>query len=137
MPLKLADLTETLDFLDAARGEGQAWIDRRTGVAYFQSEYADWEEPLPDDIESDHYVEAPDRRTLGLGRRVALDFALEHMADDVQEVRDAFARKGAFARFKALVTQRGLLEQWYAFSAAADEAALRAGCEEEGLELSD
>ena len=35
------------------------------------------------------------------------------------------------------VAQRGLLDQWYAFSAAADEAALRAWCEEEGLELSD
>jgi hypothetical protein len=59
------------------------------------------------------------------------------MADDFQDVRDAFSRKGAFARFKALVTQQGLMDQWYAYAAAADEAALRAWCEEEGLELSD
>ena len=137
MPIPVAELMDALEFADAARGERRAWIDRRTGDTYYHSEYADLDEPLPDDIESEHYVEVPDRGALGLGRRVALDFALEHMADDFEAVRDIFSRKGAFARFKALVTQRGLLDQWYAFSAAAEEAALRAWCEEEGLELSD
>ena len=139
MPLSLADLMDAFEFADSASGEGQAWVDRRSGETYCYSEYAgDWNEALPDDIEdNEHYVAVPDRRALGLGRRVALDFAREHMAGDFEAVLEIFNRKGAFARFKGLVTQRGVLDQWYAFSAAADEAALRAWCEEEGLELAD
>ncbi len=40
-----------------------------------------------------------------------------------------FRRKGAYGRFKPLLQDRGPLERWYAFEAAATERALKDWCE--------
>lgn len=132
----------TIDALKAALmfAETDAYVDRRTYEIYAYSDLlGEWDQEPPDDIESEHYVMMPHPRDLGVGlQRLALDFAREHMADDdVELVRDIFGRKGANSRFKGLLAQRGMLDQYHAFVEKAEEAALRAWCEEEGLELSD
>lgn len=137
MRLTIEALKEALMFADA---EAETYLDRRTGETYSYSELlGEWDQEPPDDVESEHYVQLPRGQDLGLGlRRVALDFAREHMTDDdFERARDIFGRKGANSRFQALLARRGLLEQYYAFRDKAAEAALRAWCEEEGLELSD
>jgi hypothetical protein len=94
-------------------------------------------EEFPEDIEDEKYARLPDKRDLDLGKALVLDFADQFLPDDYDRVRDIFSRRGAYARFKDLLTQRGALERWYDFEAKAEEAALRAWCAENDVELSD
>jgi hypothetical protein len=93
---------------------------------------------LPDDIDdNEKFLQIPDKRELDLGRPLALDFAREFLPDDFDDVRQFFSRKGAYARFKDLLDQRGALAQWYDFEAKAEEKALRERCELNSIEVSD
>jgi hypothetical protein len=93
---------------------------------------------LPDDIEDeDKYLAIPGKRELGLGKPLALDFAREWLPNDYDEVRDIFDRRGAYRKFRALVTRRDALERWYAFETKATEQALRDWCELNSITLTD
>jgi hypothetical protein len=137
MRVKFAEVMEAFDFVSASElDEHQAWLNRRTGEIIMHSDLLVAEDPLPSDVADDGlYLEIPHRRELALGRRVAIDFAAELMPKDVDEVRRIFSKRGAYGRFKALLERRRLLERWYDFSNQAEEAALRAWCEEEGVVL--
>ncbi len=138
MPVSFSELLDAFEFASLGQlGESQAFVNRRTGKIHYRSDYTDEEEDLPDDIDGEDYVEVPQKRDLGLGKRTALDFAREFMASDFDGVREIFSRKGAYGRFKDLLDRRGKLESWYEFSNNAEEAALRAWCEDCELELSD
>ncbi len=58
---------------------------------------------LPDDIEDDEkYVAIPDKRELGLGKPMVLDFAREFLPNDFDEVeRYIFSKGGAYRKFRA------------------------------------
>jgi hypothetical protein len=73
----------------------------------------------------------------GLGKPLVLDFAREFLADDCDEVRQIFSRRGAYRRYKELLVRRGALERWYDFSNKSEETALREWCAENGIELSE
>ena len=93
---------------------------------------------LPDDIDdTEKFLQIPDKRELDLGRPLALDFAREFLPDDFDDVRQFFSRRGAYARFKDLLDQRGALAQWYDFEAKAEEKALREWCDLNSIEVSD
>src|ERR1700741_4871900 len=100
-------------------GEYRAILCRRTGKIYQHAEFSDLEEfndELPDDVEDEEkYIDIPDKRELGLGKPLALDFAREFLADDFDEVRYMFSKKGAYRKFRALVIRRNVLERWYDF----------------------
>jgi hypothetical protein len=140
MPIRFSDISDAYQF--ATVGEGEAYVDRRTGKSYLRSDYTDsfspdedGEESEPSDLDSGDWIALPDSRELGLGKPLALAFAREHLPGDVDEVAEIFGQRGAYQRFKALLHGRGALEQWYAFSNAAEEAALRELCEAKGLEI--
>ena len=50
------------------------------------------------------------------------------LPDDFNDVRDAFSRRGAYPKFKALLARRGAIDRWHAFEAKAKERALRDWC---------
>jgi hypothetical protein len=143
MPLTMESLKEAFDFANVSPDDAfKAYIDRRTGQVYFHPDEeicGEPDPPLPEDIDSEHYVQVADVRAVGLGyRQVALDFAHQRMADsDIREVLDIFSQKGASARFEAMLAQRRLLDQYRDFRDEVEERALRAWCEDEGLELAD
>jgi len=83
------------------------------------------------------FLPVPDKKELGLGKPLALAFTREFLPDDFDDVRQFFSRRGAYARFKGLLDQRGALAQWYAFEAKAEEQALREWCELNSIEVSD
>ncbi|MBR0778539.1 hypothetical protein JQ625_27215 [Bradyrhizobium diazoefficiens] len=66
------------------------------------------------------YVALPDKRKLGLGKPLVLDFAREVLPDDFDDVRDAFSRRGAYPKFKALLARRGAIDRWHAFRSEGD-----------------
>jgi uncharacterized protein UPF0158 len=140
MPVSFAHLDLAFMFVSAsAEGENQRFVDRQSGKFYFDSDVADVEEDekLPPDIEDEKYVEIPHRNELGLGKPLVLDFVDQFLPDDYDEVRQIFSRRGAYARFKALLARRNALQQWYDFSAKAEKEALLEWGEESGIELSD
>jgi hypothetical protein len=65
---------------------------------------------LPDDInDEEKYVALPDKRELGLGKPLVLDFARQFLPDDFDDVRYFFSRRGAYTKFKAMLARRSAI----------------------------
>jgi hypothetical protein len=134
MPVSFQKILNGFEFAASGGiGEYQAILCRQTGKIYLRSEVSDFDEPideLPEDVEDDEkYIALPDKRELGLGKPLALDFAREFLPRDFDEVRDIFGRRGAYAKFRALLIRTRTLEQWYDFESKATKRALREWCE--------
>ena len=134
MPVSFQKILNGFEFAASGGiGEYQAILCRQTGKIYLRSEVSDFDEPideLPEDVEDDEkYIALPDKRELGLGKPLALDFAREFLPRDFDEVRDIFDRRGAYAKFRALLIRTRMLEQWYDFESKATKRALREWCE--------
>ncbi len=139
MRVSFKDIQEAFEFVSVGGGDEQeAFLCKETGEIYYHSGLDDDLDELPADIgDSDKFLQIPDKRELDLGKPLALDFAREFLADDFDDVRQFFGKKGAYARFKALLQQRGALDQWYAFEEKAVERALRTWCEVNSIEVAD
>jgi len=138
MPISFTDLQNAFLFvIFGAPGENEAYLDRQSGKIYCHSYFGDNDEELPDDIDDEKYIAIPDKRELDLGKLLVLDFVSQFLPDDYDEVSRVFSRRGAYGRYKDLLTRRGALDRWYDFSNKAEEAALREWCAENGIELSD
>ena len=137
MPVSFSDLQLAFEFVSGGgMGENEAYLDQQSGKIYWHSECDDNDEELPEDIDDEKYISIPHKRELDLGKPLVLDFALEFLPDDYNEVRDIFSRRGAYRRYKDLLVRRGALDLWYDFSDKAEEAALRQWCAEKGIDLS-
>jgi hypothetical protein len=142
MPVRFFELLEGFEFISSTQGDSCAYLCRQSGEVYRRmdplyvgEEYAG---ELPDDVEDeDKYIALPDKRELHLGTPLVMDFVRQFLPRDLDDVRDIFRRKGAYARFKGLLARRGALEQWYDFELAATERALREWCKLNEIELAD
>lgn len=137
--ISFSDLQFAFEFVSfAGLGEHRAFLDRQSGEFHYHSELAgDLEEELPDDIDDERYIEIPHKHELDLGKALVQDFVRLFLPEDDDEVRHIFRRKGAYGRFKALLERRGALERWFEFQNEAEEAALRAWCADNEIELGD
>ena len=138
MAVSFSDLQLAFEFVSSGgMGENEAYLDRRSGKIYWHSEFGENDEELPDDIDDEKYISIPDKKELDLGQPLVLDFALEFLPDDYDEVRHIFSRRGAYRRYKELLVRRGALERWYDFSNKSEETVLREWCAENGIETSE
>jgi hypothetical protein len=139
MLVSLKDIREAFEFVCAASGdEHQAFLCKQSGKLYCHSELCDDLDILPDDIDdSEKFLPIPHKRDLDLGKPIALNFARQFLPGDFDDVRQFFSRRGAYARFKDLLEQRGALDQWYDFEAKAEDRALRMWCDLNSMEVSD
>jgi hypothetical protein len=142
MPLSFSKLQDAFLFIsgDPSSGESQAFIDRQSGEIHYRSGFDSSldEEELPDDIDdADKYIAVPDKRELDLGTHLVFDFVRHHLPDDYDEVRQIFGRKGAYGRFKSLLARRNAIDRWHDFSNKAEEAALKAWCADNAIDLVD
>lgn len=139
-PVSFADLLEAYEFagFDAAVGTHGAYIHLELGTVHWVSdEVADLPE-LPEDLETGPYLSVPDRHELGLGARLALDFAHAHLApEDAQRVQGYFRRRGAYGRFKDLLERRGQLRAWHDHEQQVTERRLRQWCAQHDIALRD
>ncbi len=139
MPASFPEILLAFDFVGSSAGLHEAILCRRTGKIYCRSEFSDLDElndEFPDDVEDgENYIAIPDKRELGLGKPLALDFAREFLPDDFDEVRYMFSKRGAYRKFRALLTRRDALDRWYAFESKATERALREWCELNSIEV--
>jgi len=135
--VRLDQLQDALDWASTSSLTNEAYVCRETGHIYWipgDAGIADEEEDAPDDIEdSEKYALVPDKYYLDLGNKLAFDFAARYLADQYDDVRAMFRRKGAYRRFKALLQQRNLVEQWFAYNEEQTRKALENWCESEGF----
>ena len=143
MPVKFSELLDAFEAVGMDRyADNQAYVCRQSGAVYCRmdplvvgEEYAG---ELPDDVEDEEkYLAIPSKHELDLGSALVIDFARQVLPQDFEEVREMFRKKGAYARFKGLLTQRRVLDQWYDFERKATERALREWCELNEVELAD
>ncbi|HEY7302314.1 MAG TPA: UPF0158 family protein [Xanthobacteraceae bacterium] len=143
MALTYSDLCIAYEFINSAeQSDYQGFVCRKTGKIYLRA--GEFSDPLPDadelpeDLDENlQYVRLPSKREFDLGKPLPLKFAREFLADDYDEVRRIFSRKGAYGNFKALLARRRALDRWYQFEEQAEQRALREWCTENGIELAD
>ncbi|WP_375310905.1 hypothetical protein WHZ77_27905 [Bradyrhizobium sp. A5] len=120
-------------------GEFRAFVCRQTGNIHYQTDFIDGSElkdELPEDIDDeDKYIPLPDKRELGLGKPLVLDFAREFLPNDFDDARYFFSKRGAYPKFKALLARRGAIDRWHVFEAKATEQALRDWCALNEIEI--
>jgi hypothetical protein len=139
MPASFQELLDALQFasFDSGLGENRAFLCRQTGEIYWRSEASDLDE-LPDDIDDGgKYIAIPDKRDLGLGKPLVLDFAREFLPTDFDEVCYIFSKRGAYAKFRALLARRNAVDRWHKFESQATERALREWCDLNSIEVVD
>jgi len=137
MAVKFDELLDAFDFVsDGQPFEHDAYLCLETGVIHYHSDLVDLEEALPDDIDTPgKYIAIPHKNDLDLGKRLALRFADDLLPGSLDDVYDIFRHKGAYGRFKSLLENRGMLQQWYEFEEKSRKEALRQWCEESGIEI--
>ena len=133
------DLLDAYEFVSSsAQYESNAFVNLDTGAVFCTSNAIELDDEPPEDLEtSDRYLAIPHKNDLDLGRRLVMTFADDELPNEVRKVAEIFSRKGAYGRFKDLLEYQGKLECWYAYEAKETEAALRAWCEENGINLKD
>jgi hypothetical protein len=140
MPTSFSDLELAFEFVSSEGiGMNEAFLCRRTGKIYWRSDSLDeLDEEAPDDLDDEEkYIAIPGERDLDLGRPLVMDFAREFLPNDFDEVRDIFSKRGAYRKFRALVTRRNVLDRWHEFESKATQRALREWCELNSVELAD
>jgi hypothetical protein len=138
MTVKFKDIQDAFDFVSFGQMyEHQAFLNKETGKIYWHSEFGDNDEELPEDIDDEKFIAIPHKNELGLGKRLVLKFAYTHLPDDADEVESIFSRKGAYSAFKNLLDRKDVIDKWYEFESQAQEIALRAWCEGNGITLHD
>jgi hypothetical protein len=55
--------------------------------------------------------------------------------ENSDEVRYLFSKRGAYQKFRALLTRRNVLDLWYNFESKATEQALREWCKLNSIEV--
>ena len=131
------EISSAFEFVaSGAPMEHSAYISLDTGQIYWASELASLDEELPEDIDtSDRYLVVPHKTELGLGKNLPLRFAAQELPDSYERVASIFRSKGAYGRFKQLLADNGLLENWYKFEEEASDKALREWCAANDIQI--
>lgn len=133
--VNIDDLIAAMEWVstgEAAGIECSAYVSRRTGRVHWVGEGID--EAAPDDIaDASVYVGVPHKADLDLGRALALRFVERHLPQSCGVVREYFAKRGAYARFKTLLERSGQLDAWHRYEEQAEAQALSEWCEDLGL----
>lgn len=135
--VRWSELIDAFDVANFGGGyENRAFVNLDTGSFHFISDTLDLDEEPPEDIDtSDRYLALPHKNDLDLGRELALSFTEQHLPKEFDRVHGYFHKRGAYGRFKELLDDRGVLEDWYAFEKDATERALRQWCKENDIEI--
>ncbi len=138
LAIKWEELQDAFAYVNSApAGENSAHLSLVSGRIQRNSTWTDiWDKPGAGDKDADgETLSIPHKTELGLGRELALWFAEEVIPDLQEEVEGFFQKRGAYGKFKALLMQEGLLQEWYQFEKEAEEQGLKNWCEENGIPI--
>lgn len=133
--VKLDDLLIALEWVSSAGSfQNSAYISKDRGAIYLCSDDYELEDELPEDLDDpSKYIAVPHKNDLDLGTRLAIRYIDEELPNHASTIREIFRKKGAYAKFKALLDREGHLDNWYSYESKAVEKALRAWAEENGI----
>lgn len=133
--VKYDDLEDAHLYVSAGGSfDAAAYVCRETGKIYCESPECGDEFEVPENVGDDEkFAEIPDKCELDLGQRLVFRFVRESIPEHYEDVADMFRRRGAYGRFKELLSNLAQLEAWHAFESASTEEALRLWAEEEGF----
>ena len=142
MAVRFDDVLEAYEFVAASPyDEHVAFVNRETGeILFWSEELKRMDEDAPEGVEDPdelgpEYVAVPGPRDPDLGTVLVRRFVQSVIPDAAHRVEGFFRRPGAYRRFRALLEERGLLDRWRGFRDDATRTALRAWCEEMGIEV--
>lgn len=136
MGIKFGDIEDAYLFVSTApEFSHQAILCKETGKIFYASEYDD-ENEIPEDVyENDECIEISGKNTLDLGTNLVFEFAEKNLPEMYEQVRQIFRKKGAYARYKDLLDEKGLLQRWYDFENDRQTQALKEWCADNKIEL--
>ena len=137
--IKYSDLESAFQFVAGSSDLlNQAFLCLDTGEIFFSSDLdPDAFDELPEDLDSDRYIEIPHKSELGLGKPLALAFAADCISTEFETVARMFRKREAYSRFKNFLAAKGLLNDWYAFEESRTERSLREWCTDNNIILAD
>ncbi|GBC59481.1 hypothetical protein DENIS_0420 [Desulfonema ishimotonii] len=114
-----------------------AFLCKETGEIFYTSEMVDSDE-LPEDIgDSEKYISVPHKNDLELGKTLVIEFTSEYLPEEPDRVHAIFRRKGAYARYKDLLYEKGLLDEWHDFENEHQQSALKEWLRENNIQTED
>ena len=136
MAIKFEDIEHA--FLYVSSGPmtaNTAILCKETGEIFYASDYDD-ENEIPEDIYfREDCIQIPHKNDLDLGRNLVFEFVEQYLPNDFDRVRQIFRKRGAYARYKDLLEDRGLLKKWYEFENTRQVETLRDWCKEKNITL--
>jgi hypothetical protein len=111
-----------------------AYLCKETGRIFYTSEMGDSDE-LPDDIDDPKYISIPHKNDLDLGKNLVIEFASEFLPKELDRVYSIFRRRGAYSRYKELLSEKGMLDKWYKFEDERQKEALKEWCAENDIKI--
>lgn len=130
-----SEIEWAFDFVNSQPpGTNSAVYDPSTKRFYIESELTG-ESDIPDDLDWDRCITVPHKNDLDLGQRLVIRFVRHTIPDEEDTVRGLFRQRRAYGRFKAFLEERGQLQAWYDFEAAAQREAIVSWCRDNGIEI--
>lgn len=131
------EMLHAFTFVNSAKkGENVARLSLASGRIELQSVWTElWVEEAATSQAEAGTLDIPHKTDLGLGRDLVLWFVEEVIPDQLEDVAEIFQKRGAYAKFRDLLEEEGLTQQWYLFEAEAEQQALRSWCEENGVPI--
>ena len=126
------DLVMAIDMVSASEScdiDSYAYVCTVTGKV--------WVTGFDDKSDNPQYIMAPDKREMDLGRDLVLKFIGEELPNELERVYGFFRRRGAYGKYKRLLEQHQLLDQWHGYEEQEVERALERWCEANSLCFSD
>ncbi len=135
MNMKLAELEEAFFFVNSAPAfTNSAVFSRETGKFYYTSDLADIDE-MPEDLDYEKCIEIPHQNDLDLGQALVFEFVRERLPGEINRVDRFFSHRGAYSKYKQLLEEKGLLDEWYTYENESIKRKLREWCKDEGIEV--
>ena len=96
----------------------------------------DDEDEIPEEIyDREDCIEIPHKNDLDLGKTLVFEFVDKYLPNDFERIRRIFRKRGAYARYKDLLDDRGFLQKWYDFENTRQTETLRRRCEDNEITL--
>ena len=112
-----------------------AVLCKETGEIFYSSDYDD-EDEIPEEVyDREDCIEIPHKNDLDLGKNLVYEFTEQFLPGDSGRVRQIFRSRGAYARYKDLLEDRGFLKKWYDFENTRQTETLREWCKDNDIML--
>jgi hypothetical protein len=136
MAFKFDDIEDAFFFQNMSPDfNHQAILCKDSEEIYYASDFGDDTE-IPEDVYvNDACIELPLKNDLDLGQRLVFEFVENNLPEQYERVRGIFRSRGAYARYKDLLEEKGLLDRWYEFENDRRVQALKQWCADNGIAL--